>query len=491
MADTTDTTGVNDETERPMMQRHGVFRCLTSFRDDQRGTIAIIVSLLSMVLVGFAALAVDGGHLYWTRTQLQGAADAAALAGVVAIPTNTGTLDTTEQNTILGQARIYAQKNMSLANNGNIVATSDVKPGHWDPDTRTFYALGSIPTGKEADAVKVIARRAAVNGNALGLSFAAVIGFRQTDVTAKAIAYAGAGGGDQACILALNPSDPASISMSGTNTLDLDDCGIAMHSTAAEDLVISGTTDISVGPVCMAGDPGLLEGGTVTWDPNPPDLQPGCDPPDDPLASLAPPPVGPCPSFDPAFNNLVISSPTTKILSPGTYCGGIELAGANMDIDFLPGIYVLKGGGLIVSGSDSTFDGTGIMFYNTDDGFGSYGDIDFSGSNDIINFTASTTEDDAYAGILFFGDRTSAPGDFKWKIAGGTNAVNMDGVVYMPTQHVEFSGDSAIGGSCGVKIISRTVTLNGSNIAFPTPGNDCASDAVDILLGGTEFVLVD
>ena len=82
---------------------------------------------------------------------------------------------------------------MSLANHGNIVATSDVKPGHWDPDTRTFYALSDIPTGEKADAVKVIARRAQVNGNPLGLFFAAVIGFRQTDVTAKAVAYAGPG----------------------------------------------------------------------------------------------------------------------------------------------------------------------------------------------------------------------------------------------------------------------------------------------------------
>ena len=334
---------------------------------------------------------------------------------------------------------------------------------------------------------QVITRHATVNDNALELTFANVIGFGEMDVAAKAIGYNGPGG-QQACILALDPSLDGAISFSGSNTLDLDGCGIATHSTSDKGLIISGTTNLDAGPVCMAGDPGIEESGTVTWDPDPPDLQANCDPPDDPLADLAAPTVGGCPSGDAEKNDLVVSTSTTKVLTPGTYCGGIELAGANMDIDFLPGIYVLKGGGLIVSGSDSTFDGTGIMFYNTDDGLGNYGDIDFSGSNDIINFTAPTAGD--YAGILFFGDPASNPGDFKWKMAGGTNAVAMDGVIYMPTQLVEFSGDAGIGVVCGVKIISKTVSLNGNSITFPSSGNNCASDSVGINLG-SQFVLVD
>ena len=66
----------------------------------------------------------------------------------------------------------------------------------------------------------------------------------------------------------------------------------------------------------------------------------------------------------------------------------------------------------------------------------------------------------------------------------------MDGVIYAPSQLVEFSGDASISGACGVKIISKTISLNGSSITFPSPGNDCASDSVGIPLG-TQFVLVD
>ena len=49
-------------------------------RREQRGAIAIIVGLSLAVLIGFAGLALDGGRLYLTKTELQNAADACALA---------------------------------------------------------------------------------------------------------------------------------------------------------------------------------------------------------------------------------------------------------------------------------------------------------------------------------------------------------------------------------------------------------------------------
>lgn len=48
---------------------------------DDSGAVAIIVAVLLMVFLGFAVLAVDLGHWYNVRRQLQTAADAAAMAG--------------------------------------------------------------------------------------------------------------------------------------------------------------------------------------------------------------------------------------------------------------------------------------------------------------------------------------------------------------------------------------------------------------------------
>ena len=54
---------------------------ILSFYHDQSGMVAVIVAILLAVLLGFAALAVDIGHVMVVRNEIQNAADAAALAG--------------------------------------------------------------------------------------------------------------------------------------------------------------------------------------------------------------------------------------------------------------------------------------------------------------------------------------------------------------------------------------------------------------------------
>ena len=48
---------------------------------DEQGVTAVIVTILLIVFLGVAALAIDIGHLYVVRNELQNAADAGALAG--------------------------------------------------------------------------------------------------------------------------------------------------------------------------------------------------------------------------------------------------------------------------------------------------------------------------------------------------------------------------------------------------------------------------
>jgi hypothetical protein len=55
-------------------------RPLASPRQAQRGGVAIVVGVSLVVMVGFVGLALDGGHLYVTKTELQNAADGCALA---------------------------------------------------------------------------------------------------------------------------------------------------------------------------------------------------------------------------------------------------------------------------------------------------------------------------------------------------------------------------------------------------------------------------
>ncbi|HWI54226.1 MAG TPA: pilus assembly protein TadG-related protein [Desulfobacteria bacterium] len=55
------------------------------FALNERGSITILSAIVIVVLVGFAALAVDGGYLYYRHTRLQDITDAAALSAAAKI----------------------------------------------------------------------------------------------------------------------------------------------------------------------------------------------------------------------------------------------------------------------------------------------------------------------------------------------------------------------------------------------------------------------
>ena len=68
----------------------GTKRTRRQGRHQRRGAVIALVAISLLVLLGCAALAIDGGQLYLARTQLQAAADAAALAGASAIVLDEG-----------------------------------------------------------------------------------------------------------------------------------------------------------------------------------------------------------------------------------------------------------------------------------------------------------------------------------------------------------------------------------------------------------------
>ena len=116
-----------------------------AFLRDRRGSVIVMIPVFFLVAAGFASLAVDMGHLYSLRGQLQNTADAAALAAANDLP---------EADDVRATAVEYATKNMSVAEHGTVLAAADVVTGNWDADTRTF-----TPAGSPANAVRVVTRR--------------------------------------------------------------------------------------------------------------------------------------------------------------------------------------------------------------------------------------------------------------------------------------------------------------------------------------------
>ncbi|MFE4078431.1 pilus assembly protein TadG-related protein [Paenarthrobacter sp. YIM B13468] len=138
-------------------------RVATGAEADQgsRGAATIMVAGLMVVLLGFAALAVDVGALYAEKAQLQNGADAAALAIATDCANGSCGNSTTTGND-------FANKN---ANDGQSGATV------------TFPA---------ATTVRVVTNAKEGGVNSFSLYFAQVMGFESTTVTATAEASWGA-----------------------------------------------------------------------------------------------------------------------------------------------------------------------------------------------------------------------------------------------------------------------------------------------------------
>lgn len=127
-----------------------------------------------MLLVAFAGLAVDATDGFRNRTMMQATADAAALAGAIDLP---------DEAAVVDSATGYAATNMEAELYGDVLEAADVTVGDWDEETGSFTAGAADP-----DAVLVVARRSALNDNAVPLNFLRILGLETWNVNVRAVA---------------------------------------------------------------------------------------------------------------------------------------------------------------------------------------------------------------------------------------------------------------------------------------------------------------
>lgn len=107
---------------------------------EDRGAVAIYVGLTSVVMLGFGALVVDGGRLFTVHTELQNAADAAALAGAAELDGNT---DAITRACAAAQGEIF-KNSQSFYNEGSLSRTVDFPTGSCPNDNIKF--LHELPS---------------------------------------------------------------------------------------------------------------------------------------------------------------------------------------------------------------------------------------------------------------------------------------------------------------------------------------------------------
>jgi hypothetical protein len=360
-------------------------------------------------------MAVDGSMLYVLRNLLQVTADSASLAGASQLP---------DEDAVKDAAVDYAGKNMDTEKHGTVLTEDDVMLGNWNPDTRTFTP--EADGGAPLNAVRTITRRAEANGNPAPLFLARVLGRQQADVVAGAIAWNGGGGGP--CILALdtssNPDRPPISVQSGTT---LDASGCRLHANSCDDPAISVTSGsiINAGGVCACGETEVLSGSSVT-----PEPQEGCPAVTDPLATRPPPSYS---GRDHTNFKVASGAPT---LSPGVYCGGLQIENG-ISATLSPGVYIVIDGGFnVLDGSD--IQGTGVGIYLTCQTQCNTDKVRVRiESNANVHLSAPTSG--PMAGIIFRQHPNASPSDptnARSEIASGSNTF-LEGTLYFPTQEVD------------------------------------------------------
>ncbi len=420
-----------------------MMRRLKQFCGNVRGGIAVSFAITVPMLLGIIGLAADYAMLSKTRSELQEAADASAMAGAREIPlvkSNPAQVASAVRsfaayrltnNSAATAAELGAKKYTLIVNVLDDFSAVDVTISEaWTPFFAHFISEGVTPI--------VVSSKARFVGR------------------------------NNICVLGLSKSG-SNVYLDNGSRLTGNDCGVFSNSTAGAALRADTGSILKAVIVCTAG--GASVSGSASVDPTP---ITDCPPVDDPLADRAAPGVGGC-----DHNSLVLDS-VARTLNPGVYCGGINISGtANITLN--PGTYVIKGGGVSVVGQ-SRLTGTGAGFYITGAAKGTY-----FGAGSHISLEAPTSG--PMAGLLIFEDRKLSTA-LKHRITS-EDARKLIGTIYLPVGSLLIDSKKPVADqSAYTAIVANRIELNsGPNLILNSDYETTDVPVPNGIAGSSQVVL--
>ena len=416
----------------------------------ERGSVAITVVLSMTVLLGFAALVVDIGLNWATRTSAQTAADAAALAGASRLLADgpVGAVDAVRElinDNVVGLADSPPDPNWPF--NGD-VGDGEVVCWTLPGDPPAPVPGGNCPDG--SNALQVTTPPVQVK-----YAFAPVLGKTSNSIRARAAAAAGPAAPNNCVLCLLDPAAPRALEDLGSGDVTVNGGGIAVNSSNPLALVLAGAGDISATQIRVIG--GLSDTGLGNLFP-PAEL--GGPPVPDPLADLSPPELLGAPPIPRDPNPIVVTADQT--LQPGIY-NTVTVQGT-ATLTLATGIYVFTGAnGLTVEDDATVVSGAGgATIYLACGGY----PAPCSGNGarfrvrDDGRFQASPPTIGPYAGLSIF----AARGNTRTMRFQSAQDVTLPGALYAPSTRVrmENNGDLRVNSLMVVRALTLT-TVTGSD----------------------------
>ena len=260
---------------------------------------------------------------------------------------------------------------------------------------------------------------------------------------------------------AISPTITGPVYLSGSSSINIPG-QLIVDSPAKPAVTLTGTSRIIASSgVEVAGTVSVASTASIG-----PKLTTGITPVADPLAGFA------VPSLTGSATSINLTS-GSAIIFPGIY-SSIKVSGTKSTLVLEPGVYVITGGGLSVTGS-ANITGSGVMIYNAGSSYpasgGTYGGITLSTTGGV-NLSAPTTG--AYAGYLFFQSSTNPTAISITE----SSTMNLTGVIYASDALLSASGTSA--GVLNDAMVVNRVQFSGSATAGAPAGMGVQSVSVDV-----------
>lgn len=344
-------------------------RLVDRFCRDARGNIAWLYALSLVPLTLAAGAGVDFVTVFDAKGALQNAIDSAVLAGAGA------------GNSSTVAATVFAAEPLSKY---GVAATPSYTINKDESFTGTVTA--EVP-----------------------VQFLALAGIKSLTVTVSATAKQT--GTTTACILVLDRNASQSLLMNSGADVEAPQCEVHVASTASPAAIFNAKTTLNSAKICLAGTSVIDNGGTH------PNLVKNCKVASDPFAGALPvPSTATCNFSNGNYNG------GSFTLSPGVYCGWFNFNGTN-NLTFLPGTYVIKGGGWNVNGGSWT--GNGVTFY-----FADTSKIQF---NSGVKATLTAPTSGTYKGILMYEPTGLPQSQF---VLDDSKGHQLTGLIYLPSRQV-------------------------------------------------------
>ena len=411
---------------------------------QERGQAIVLLALALIGLLGFAAVALDGGNIYTEQRHAQSAADNAVLAAAYQFMSGVNST-TTLSNTALANAAVNDYDNNTTSN-----WVSFYRP----PKDGAYVGNSSYMQVVITERVPTALAHLVYNG--------------PFQLTVSAVGYAKFGGPpvDGNAIVALDPHGCGIIQINGsgssTNGIATTNGGIFANSDGSACTGGNSVVDINGSHGTISSAPPY---GISIVDPNSgsaydPSISPtptiGVAPvSSDPLADLVPPTCASGPG----------GTPSSGTINPGTY-NSLNATGA---LTLNPGLYCITdtGNNVINTGPSGILSGAGVTLYVP------YGEVNLQQGTVNLRAPSETRNPECaatpalkenpasvchYLGMVFYLGRTNIQGI----TLAGNAGWNVEGTIYNPNSSVTLSGNGDW--SLTGQILSKNVVASGNGV---------------------------